>query len=66
MAPLNGMLVIRATVSVGPTDGSRDPVSVSLYRWMIDPSLGLEQAEAAEEEAAAEAEASQSSSGEAS
>jgi hypothetical protein len=63
MAPLNGMLVVRVTVHVGPTDGSREPVAVSLYRWMIDPSLGLEAAEAAEEEAAAAAEESSSSAG---
>ncbi len=65
MAPLNGLLVVKVSVSAGPTDLSRTPVTVSLMRWMIDPNLGLEQAEAdekaAEEEAAAAASSSASS-----
>lgn len=52
--PMTGILSLKMTVSLGPADGSRPPVQISLSRWMVDPMLGLEQLEA-EEKAAAEA-----------
>lgn len=54
-APLNGLLAIRVTVSGQGSDGSGQPVNVSLVRWMVDPLLGLEAAEAEEKASAAAA-----------
>jgi Tfp pilus assembly protein PilV len=69
-APLNGLLAVQVSVTGTAVDGSQEPLTVSLVRWMIDPNLGLEQAEAdekaaAEEAAAAEADMSSGDSGEA-
>lgn len=60
-APLNGLLAIRVTVSGQGADGSGQPARVSLIRWMVDPQLGLEAAEAEEKALAAEAAAAGSS-----
>jgi type II secretory pathway pseudopilin PulG len=54
-APLNGLLSIQMLVSGQAMDSSQNPVQVMLVRWMIDPNLGLEQAEADEQAAAEEA-----------
>lgn len=62
-APLNGLLVLTMTVSVGPTDQSRPPTQITMTRWMLDPMLGLEQLEAEEQAAAEEAAAAGSGSG---
>ncbi len=51
---LDGLLSIRVQVDALDSDSGTPLVSFSLVRWMIDPSLGLEEAEA-EEAAAAEA-----------
>jgi type II secretory pathway pseudopilin PulG len=56
-APLDGLLAIRVTVVGENPDGGPPLARYSLVRWMIDPALGLEEAEAEEEamkEAAAE------------
>lgn len=63
-APLNGLLAIRVTVSGQGADGSGVPVKVSLVRWMVDPQLGLEAAEAEEKALAEEAAAASSTGGE--
>lgn len=61
-APINGLLAVRVTVeAVGP-NGGPPLATYSLDRWIVDPALGLEQAEA-EEKAAAEAEAAAASGG---
>lgn len=54
-APLNGLLAIRVSVTAQSADGSGQPTTVSLIRWMVDPILGLEAAEAEEKAAAEEA-----------
>lgn len=63
-APLDGLLALRVSVQAENADGGPVLASYSLTRWIIDPALGLEQAEA---EAAAlkaeEAEMSGSASG---
>ena len=48
-APLDGLLAIKVTVEAqNPNDGP--PLArYSVVRWMVDPALGLEQAEADEE-----------------
>jgi general secretion pathway protein I len=60
-APLDGLLMILVTVEALDPNGGPPLASYSLMRWMVDPALGLEQAEAEEEamkeEAAAAAEA---------
>jgi len=60
-APLDGLLVIRVVVEAGDPNGGPPLARYSLTRWMVDPALGLEEAEAEEEllkeEAAAASEA---------
>ncbi len=57
---LDGLLIVRVVVVAQDTDGGPPIATYSLVRWMIDPTLGLEEAEAeekaAQEEAAAGAE----------
>ena len=59
-APLDGLLAIRVTVEALDPDGGPSIARYSLVRWMVDPALGLEEAELEEElmkeEAAAAAE----------
>ncbi|TWU41903.1 prepilin-type N-terminal cleavage/methylation domain-containing protein [Novipirellula artificiosorum] len=66
-APMDGLLVVRVTVEANPSESGAASVTYALTRWMIDPALGLEEAEAAEkaaaEEAAAAAEADTSEGG---
>ena len=61
-APLDGLLAIRVVVEAQDPNGGPPLARYSLIRWMVDPALGLEEAEAEEEmlkeEAAAAAEAS--------
>lgn len=54
-APVSGLLAIRVSVTGRASDGSGQPTTVSLVRWMVDPMLGLEAAEAEEKAAAEEA-----------
>lgn len=61
-APLSGLLAIRVIVTGRAPDGSGRPASVSLVRWMVDPQLGLEAAEAEEKAMAEEAAAAAGSS----
>ena len=53
-APLDGMLAIRVSVQAQNTNGGIQ-ANYQLTRWMIDPALGLEEAEAEEEAAKEEA-----------
>ena len=48
-APLDGLLAIRVSVQVGNPDGGTALATYQLTRWMIDPTMGLEAAEAEEE-----------------
>jgi type II secretory pathway pseudopilin PulG len=50
---LDGLLSIRVTVQAFAGDGTEKLATCALDRWIIDPALGLEEAEA-EEEAARE------------
>lgn len=50
---LNGLLSLRVTVKAYSGDGSEVLATYALDRWVIDPALGLEEAEM-EEEAARE------------
>jgi prepilin-type N-terminal cleavage/methylation domain-containing protein len=52
-APIDGLLMIRVTVQVQNDSASASLASCSLTRWLVDPALGLEAAEA-EEKAALE------------
>jgi len=45
-APLAGMLAIRVSVEAQDLDGGPPVATYSLTRWMVDPSLGLAEAEA--------------------
>ncbi|WP_164103088.1 prepilin-type cleavage/methylation domain-containing protein [Candidatus Laterigemmans baculatus] len=54
-APLQGLLAIQVSITAQAADGSGPPTTVSLIRWMVDPALGLEAAEAEEKAAADEA-----------
>lgn len=54
-APLDGLLAILVTVEAQNPNGGPALASYSLMRWMIDPALGLEEAEAEEEAARAAA-----------
>jgi len=54
-APTPGMLAIRVSVEAGGDNGGVSTASYSLTRWIIDPALGLAQAEA-DAKAAKEAE----------
>jgi general secretion pathway protein I len=47
-APLDGLLAVRVTVKALESDDGTAIATVSLTRWVVDPSLGLEQAEADE------------------
>jgi prepilin-type N-terminal cleavage/methylation domain-containing protein len=62
-APMNGLLAIRVNVEAQDPNGGPAVARYSLVRWMVDPALGLEEAEAEEEmmkeEAAAAAEGTQ-------
>lgn len=51
---LDGLLALRATVRAMGGDGTESIASCVLDRWVIDPLLGLEEAEAEEEAARAE------------
>lgn len=55
-APLDGILAIRVTIEAQNPNGGPALATYSLMRWMIDPALGLEEAEAEEEAAKAAAE----------
>lgn len=62
-ASLDGMLVIRVSVEAQNANGGTPLATYSLTRWIIDPALGLEEAQAdadAEKEAAAEATSAES------
>lgn len=52
---LDGLLVIRVVVVADNPDGGPPIAQYSLVRWMIDPTLGLEEAEAEEKAAQEEA-----------
>ena len=54
-APIDGLLAIRVTVEALDSDGGPPLARHSLTRWLIDPLLGLEEAEMEEEAAAAAA-----------
>ncbi|MEM9644226.1 MAG: type II secretion system protein [Planctomycetota bacterium] len=58
---LDGLLAIRVTVKSESSDGTVPSATYTLDRWMIDPAMGLEEAEleaeAAREEAASGTEA---------
>lgn len=43
---VNGLLTVRVTVQASSTDGGPPLAQYGITRWMIDPMLGLEQAEA--------------------
>jgi type II secretory pathway pseudopilin PulG len=45
-APFDGLLAIRVSVEAANPDGDFPLASYSITRWIIDPLLGLEQAEA--------------------
>ena len=49
-APLDGLLAVRVSVTALESDGTTAIASYSLTRWMIDPALGLPQAELDEQE----------------
>ena len=53
--PLDGLLVIRVTVSALDANDGPPLAQYSLTRWMIDPLLGLQEAELEEEAAKEEA-----------
>ncbi len=48
-APLDGLLALRVTVEAQDPNGGPVLARYSLVRWMVDPALGLEEAEAEEE-----------------
>jgi prepilin-type N-terminal cleavage/methylation domain-containing protein len=48
-APLDGLLAIRVTVVGENPDGGPPLARYALVRWMVDPALGLAEAEAEEE-----------------
>ncbi len=45
-APIDGLLVLRVSVEAKSPDADAAVASYSITRWIIDPLLGLEQAEA--------------------
>ena len=53
--PLEGLLAIRVGVEAVNPDGGAPLATYALTRWMIDPALGLEEAEMEEEAAKEEA-----------
>jgi general secretion pathway protein I len=59
-APLDGLLAIRVSVQAEDADGGPALATYSITRWIIDPLLGLEQAEA--DAAAARAETADAAS----
>ncbi len=54
-APMDGLLVVKVTIEALNPDGGPPLARYSLTRWMIDPLLGLEEAEMEEEMAKEEA-----------
>ncbi len=48
-APLDGLLALRVTVQATETDSGTAIATFALTRWMVDPTLGLEQAEVDEQ-----------------
>ena len=48
-APLDGLLAVRVLVESLDLDGGTPRTRYALTRWMIDPTLGLEEAEAEEQ-----------------
>ena len=61
-APMDGMLTIKVTVESIDNDLGEARTKYSLSRWLIDPMLGLEEAEA-EEDAMVEEKAAMASGG---
>ncbi len=53
---MEGILVVRVSVTVQTPDGKGTLANYSLSRWIVDSSLGLEQAEADEKAARADTE----------
>jgi prepilin-type N-terminal cleavage/methylation domain-containing protein len=49
-AGLQGLLAVRVTVKAVEEDGETAIAEISLNRWVVDPTLGLEQAEADQRE----------------
>ena len=47
-APLDGLIAVRISVNAIDADSSEAYATVSLTRWIVDPTLQLEQAEADE------------------
>lgn len=47
-APLDGLLAVRVLVESLDLDGGKPRTRYALTRWMVDPTLGLEEAEAEE------------------
>lgn len=56
-APISGLLAVRVTVVSDAPAGAPPSVQFALVRWMVDPALGLAEAEAEEKALAAEEEA---------
>ncbi len=48
-APMSGLLAIRVTVEAIDANGGPPRARYALTRWLVDPTLGLEEAEAEEE-----------------
>lgn len=63
--PMDGILIVRVSVAVQTPDGKASLANYSLTRWIIDSSLGLEQAEADEMAAREESEEAMPGEGEA-
>lgn len=61
---LDGILIIRVVVTAQNPDSDIPIAKYSLVRWMIDPTLGLEEAEAEEQAALEEAAAGASAESE--
>tara|TARA_R110002049_G_scaffold72490_2_gene187169 strand:+ start:194950 stop:195375 length:426 start_codon:yes stop_codon:yes gene_type:complete len=53
--PMDGLLALRVSVEAVNPDGGPPLATYALVRWMIDPALGLEEAELEEEAAKEEA-----------
>ncbi len=54
-APLSGMLAVKVSVALMPSDASVQPVEFSLVRWIIDPALDVQALEDQEQADAEEA-----------
>ena len=63
--PMDGIMIVRVSVAVQTPDGKASLANYSLSRWIIDSSLGLEQAEADEKAAQEESEEAMPGEGEA-